>query len=295
MLFKLKKYNKNISDDDLIADIKAVADQLGKQSLTFAEYSNSKLNKYASNTISRRFKGWHYALEKAGLLVLYIPDISDDELLNDLKRVIQEIEPKKLTQEIYDKKGRFAANTIQHRFGWNNALKKLGFEISNEYNIPEEDLFKNLEEVWIKRGKQPGKRDMIKPISKYSERPYISRFGTWQNALESFVDFINKEEAEFKDTGHEVHQERSNELLAGHLKPHLTKRDINLRLRFLVMRRDNFKCVICGRSPATDPKIILHVDHIKAWEKGGETIFENLQTLCSDDNLGKSNLDMHQD
>ena len=56
------------------------------------------------------------------------------------------------------------------------------------------------------------------------------------------------------------------------------------------MARDNFKCRICGKSPATDPKITLHIDHIIPWSKGGETIFENLQTLCSECNLGKSDL-----
>ncbi|MCL4507775.1 MAG: HNH endonuclease [Chloroflexi bacterium] len=34
----------------------------------------------------------------------------------------------------------------------------------------------------------------------------------------------------------------------------------------------------------------LHVDHILAWSKGGETVLENLQTLCSVCNLGKSNV-----
>jgi 5-methylcytosine-specific restriction endonuclease McrA len=57
------------------------------------------------------------------------------------------------------------------------------------------------------------------------------------------------------------------------------------------MRRDNFKCKNCGRSPATDQSIILHVDHINAWAKGGETILENLQTLCSVCNIGKSDLE----
>jgi 5-methylcytosine-specific restriction endonuclease McrA len=57
------------------------------------------------------------------------------------------------------------------------------------------------------------------------------------------------------------------------------------------MRRDNFKCKNCGRSPATDTGIILHVDHIKAWANGGETILENLQTLCSVCNIGKSDLE----
>ena len=71
---------------------------------------------------------------------------------------------------------------------------------------------------------------------------------------------------------------------------HKTKRDINLRLRFTVMKRDNFKCCMCGRSPATTPGLELHIDHITPWSKGGETIIDNLQTLCSDCNLGKSNL-----
>ncbi|HBG61956.1 MAG TPA: hypothetical protein DDX37_09030 [Candidatus Omnitrophica bacterium] len=72
---------------------------------------------------------------------------------------------------------------------------------------------------------------------------------------------------------------------------HKTKRDINWRLRFLVLKRDNFKCKACGSSLATDTGIILHVDHIKAWASGGETVLENLQTLCSKCNIGKSNME----
>jgi 5-methylcytosine-specific restriction endonuclease McrA len=33
----------------------------------------------------------------------------------------------------------------------------------------------------------------------------------------------------------------------------------------------------------------LHVDHIKPWSLGGETVAENLQTLCDQCNAGKSN------
>jgi 5-methylcytosine-specific restriction endonuclease McrA len=58
------------------------------------------------------------------------------------------------------------------------------------------------------------------------------------------------------------------------------------------MRRDHFKCRITGRSPATDPTVILEVDHVVPWEKGGETVIENLQTLAKDINIGKSNLPM---
>ena len=61
--------------------------------------------------------------------------------------------------------------------------------------------------------------------------------------------------------------------------------------RIRVYKRDNFTCVQCGASPAKDQSVELHVDHIKPWSRGGETIYKNLQTLCLKCNLGKSNVE----
>ena len=69
-----------------------------------------------------------------------------------------------------------------------------------------------------------------------------------------------------------------------------SSREVNLRLRFRVMQRDSFKCCLCGTSPAIDPSVILHVDNILPYSKGGETTMDNLQTLCSKCNLGKGDL-----
>ena len=68
---------------------------------------------------------------------------------------------------------------------------------------------------------------------------------------------------------------------------HKTKRNIPVTLRYQIMKRDNFKCVLCGASPAKDPNIELHIDHIIPWSKGGESTIDNLQTLCSVCNSGK--------
>lgn len=65
-------------------------------------------------------------------------------------------------------------------------------------------------------------------------------------------------------------------------------RKISDKLRYQVLKRDNFRCCACGASPAKDSSVELHIDHIVPWSKGGETIIENLQTLCSKCNLGKS-------
>lgn len=135
----------------------------------------------------------------------------------------------------------------------------------------------------MKLGKQPRREDLFAPLSKYSGAFYEYRFGTWNNALEKFVAYINKEE--------NYSLEDLKKLEINPNTQHKTNRSINLQLRFIVMKRDNFKCQKCGRSPATDPSIILHIDHIKPWAKGGETILENLQTLCSVCNIGKSDLE----
>ena len=50
---------------------------------------------------------------------------------------------------------------------------------------------------------------------------------------------------------------------------------------------------MCGASPAKDSHVVLHADHIKPWSKGGETVLENLRTLCMKCNIGKS--DMHDE
>ena len=66
-----------------------------------------------------------------------------------------------------------------------------------------------------------------------------------------------------------------------------TSRKISDKLRYQVLKRDNFKCCACGASPAKYPDVELHIDHIIPWSKGGETVINNLQTLCSVCNLGK--------
>ena len=61
------------------------------------------------------------------------------------------------------------------------------------------------------------------------------------------------------------------------------------KLRQAVLRRDSYTCKHCGRSPRKDPNVTLHVDHILPVSKGGTNDMSNLQTLCSECNLYKSN------
>jgi len=217
----------------------------------------------------------------------YHRGITDDELITELKYVALKLNKTALNRADNDDHGKYGTTTYIRRFGsWFNALEKAGLEKTRTpMNLPEEELFKNLEEIWIKLGRQPRYAEVQKPLSKYHVGTYENRYGTWRNALEKFVAYINNEENLSSE------EEAIKNIEAEPISRHKTSRTINWRLRFTVMRRDNFKCKSCGRSPATDPSIILHVDHLKAWANGGETILENLQTLCSKCNIGKSDLE----
>jgi 5-methylcytosine-specific restriction endonuclease McrA len=204
--------------------------------------------------------------------------VSSAELLDDLQRAAEAAGTKSLGSKLYPKFGRYSVTTIRKRFGsWNHALIEAGLEISNEVYISDERLFENMMVLWEHYGRQPKRRETAHQPSTLSERPYTRRFGSWTKALEQFVEYANS-------------QERTPpspvELASGHR----TSRDPSLRLRFLILKRDNFSCRACGASPALTPGLELHVDHIIAWSVGGETVVENLQTLCEACNLGKSNV-----
>jgi hypothetical protein len=52
------------------------------------------------------------------------------------------------------------------------------------------------------------------------------------------------------------------------------------KLRMTVIKRDQFKCRVCGRSPSDHVDVELHVHHIRPWGVGGVTEERNLITLC---------------
>jgi hypothetical protein len=212
-------------------------------------------------------------------------NVPDEEFLDDLKRVAAELRTGTVTIDQYNERGRFHASSLARRFGsWLRSLERAGLAKSRNLHISEEDLFGNLVEVWAHLGRQPKYADLTSLTSRFSSGTYEKRFGGWRKALEAFVRWANEGENPSPRTP------------SGADRPaRRTLRNINYRLKFLVMRRDNFKCRITGRSPATDPTVILEVDHVVPWDKGGETVMENLQTLAKDINIGKSNLSMHHD
>ena len=310
MKFELNDYKQELTDDEILLDIKNTAERLGRDYISISCYR--KNGRYSQTAIQHHFGTWKNALSLAGLRTgrnaSELKLISDEDYFKDLRRVAKLIQQNTVPYDEYKKLGRYSAEHIFNRFGkWNHALELAGLCSTgfSKDKISQQECFDEIERMWRLLGRQPTSTDIIKGnVSHYSIDTYKRRFGGWRKALEAFVEYINENDDSDTDIDNQTVEDRTHDIRDSILSTrndipetqakleniHRTSRNINTRLRFKVMKRDNFKCCACGASPAKDPTIELHVDHIIPWSKGGETEIDNLQTLCSKCNLGKSNL-----
>jgi len=149
----------------------------------------------------------------------------------------------------------------------------------------------NMAVVWERVGRQPRQEDFSPPISRFGPTPYVRHYGSWRKALEAFVAAATSGDAVALQP---EALEQPESPASPQPQRHRTPRNAGWRLRHKVMVRDDFRCRMCGTSPAMRHGVILVLDHIKPWSAGGETTFDNLQTLCEQCNGGKSNLPMNE-
>jgi hypothetical protein len=212
---------------------------------------------------------------------------TDEEILADLRRVAALVKPSDFTGRRYGRAGHFSLGMVCGRFGrWNRALTEAGLAVCRRRGMADEEYFLEMEKVWRALGRRPtiGAFDLQK--TRICAGSFAYRFGSWRAAMRRFINWANSAAADLPGLG-------SPTVLVAHprahpLQPGRTPRSPSMTLRHEILKRDHFKCVQCGRSPATEANVVLQVDHILAWSKGGRTIAENLQTLCRECNGGKS-------
>ena len=217
--------------------------------------------------------------------------ITDDVLLEDMRRSAAVIGRDTITIAEYEKTGKVHPSTIQRRFGsWTKALKLAGLQPSrSKIGISDDELFENIKLLWINLGRQPTYSEVKAPNSKFSSGTYENRFGSWSKALKAFVMWVNTDTSDQSQQISQVEEVRDNPVIQTGPSKRRTRREISDRQRFRILVRDGFRCKACGASPLNQPGIELHVDHILPWSNGGETTDDNLETKCKQCNLGKGN------
>jgi hypothetical protein len=273
----LHPYARNTPEAELLADLTRVARLLNSRSLTQAMYRQH--GQFSPVTMFKRFGTWNAALKRAGLKASRNFNVPAKLVINDIRRVARRLKVTTLSGTQYVAHGRYCLPVIYRHFGnWQKAVEFAGLAPALCYRIEDDDLFRNLLRMWNYLNRQPRSTELLPPLSQYGISPYQRRFGGFNNALRAFVDWKNQNPGVLAAP------------ISSPIFKHTTSRIVNHKLRYQVLLRDHFKCQACGRSPATDPAIVLEVDHKTPWSKGGETTVDNLQTLCDRCNGGKSNL-----
>jgi hypothetical protein len=120
--FKLKPWNRGISDADLLEDLRRVAKLLGKATVRYAEYPQH--GRCASRIYETRFGSWNEALRAAGLDVGRHQGVSVEDLFENMERVWTSLGRQPRRIEMRTPLSTFSGGTYERRFGgWRNALE----------------------------------------------------------------------------------------------------------------------------------------------------------------------------
>ena len=140
----------------------------------------------------------------------------------------------------------------------------------------DEELCTILIELWTKTLEKHGRSPLRRELGDFgyavSSDTFTRRFGSWKKALGAAANSVQTSDEEPSGATASLEEQR---------EPN-TRKALSVRKRFLVFKRDRYKCRICSRSG-----VELEVDHIISVAKGGKDRLDNLQTLCFDCNRGK--------
>jgi hypothetical protein len=138
MKYQLKDFNRNVSAEDLLSDLKSVAEKLGFDKISSRQYNDN--GKFSSKTIGDRFGGWNIALTRAGLNLVQRRDVSEVELFKDLEKVWINIGRQPTFRDIKPPVSKFSTHQYVSKFGaWRKALEEFVDYINSISSVEDTD------------------------------------------------------------------------------------------------------------------------------------------------------------
>ena len=179
-----KRYIKyNVSEEDILDDIRKVANELGVRDFNFSKYD--KFGKYGLRIINQKIGPWQKAKDLAGLIKLKRSKYSEKELLNDVKNVFELNGRKYLSKSKYLKLGKYKNSSIYKRLGdWNNVLIKADIDSNIDHYFSNEDIIEEIKRVAGIVGESSFNLSKLLKLSDIKLYLISKRFGNWKQACE---------------------------------------------------------------------------------------------------------------
>jgi hypothetical protein len=278
MKFELQTLNE-YSDEAILAELRRVAESLNSQRLTIERFDS--IARVHSSTVRHHFGSWAAALDKAGISETIAPRpkiLSRERVIQVVHDFAAENPGMSIARDAVAARLGVDGSSLTRRFGnWTKLLADESLKATSP-RYTDDECFENIFALWTHYGRQPHHAELKRLPSTVGPKAYL-RWGSWRLALAAFVERVNRDTPLSDKPPSELRPPPRNPK-----EPKRTPRDIPLGLRYRVVIRDGCQCQLCGRRA---PQVKIHVDHIKPWAFGGETVIENLRVLCSDCNLGK--------
>jgi hypothetical protein len=150
---------------------------------------------------NEKFKGFLLAVlgEVVAMLkkeINRLPQYSKESIIDELKRLAEELRKKDLTDEDVRKFGRVSPSTIRKVFGnFNEAKRQAGLEVIKQMNTSDDELIEDLLRIYRELGRRPSQRD-VEEHGKYSPSTYNRRFGGIVKAFYRALEISSEEKSE---------------------------------------------------------------------------------------------------
>ncbi len=117
-----------------------------------------------------------------------IDKVLRNEIVAELHRAKEHYGTRYFTGREFNKVSKIKRTTVIREYGsWQEALRSVGIENApirkaRKDQIPERELFAELERVWLLRGHRPSRNEWEISSPQFSYTTYKTRFGGWTNA-----------------------------------------------------------------------------------------------------------------
>lgn len=268
------EHAQRISREELLDELSRLAEEIDA---TPTREDMTSEGRFSPRPYIREFGSWNNALREVGFEPTHRINISDEELLEGIKKLAEELGRPPTSPEM-ESMGRFSMIVYPRRFGsWNKALEMAGYEIHlprKAHDKSNEELLEEIRRLRDDLDRRPTITDMDERGA-YSSKVYRSRFDSWNNAIEE----AGLEPRQFPFEGEDNPQWKGG-LVTEYGSNWQAQREERLKM-------DDFECKICGLSNSEHVEQFgmgLHVHHITPIREFDEPVqandLSNLITLC---------------